>query len=232
MKRVSVLGIVFCGLWALAGDQESKTEQWIQEVEKKSEVKRFYEVARAYEEGRGVPVDLPSAKHWYTRALREAGRLEARQDIRRLDEKLKIFNSLKEDARSGDAHSQYLLGMHYALGVMGPPQDGDMARYWLERAAGRGYGPAAEAYRAFLEKYPAVKGLVKKARAGDRGSQFNLAYAYEVGMGVGQNLDQALYWYRRASLQGHAGAGQRERLLKHSPYVQAALNQSCLKNFQ
>lgn len=225
----------FWGLWALAGDTVNETRQMIHGVKQKAEVERFYEVARIYEEGRGgVPVDLPVALHWYTRALREAGHQEAQKDIKRLNEKLKIFNNLKNEALSGEAHSQYLLGMHYALGVMVPSQ-GDKALYWLKQAMEQGYGPSAPAYKVLREKYQkdeVFEGLVKKALAGEADSQFYLAYAYETGMWGKRDFYQALYWYREALLQGHGGARQREGLLKDSPYVQAALNQSCLKKFQ
>ena len=42
------------------------------------------------------------------------------------------------------------------------------------------------------------------ARGGDVSSQVNLGYFYEQGLGVRQNRDRAVYWYRRAYRKGSA----------------------------
>ena len=48
--------------------------------------------------------------------------------------------------------------------------------------------------------------LSRAAQSGRAQAQYALALRYEEGAGAPQNLDLALWWYRRAALQGHAAA--------------------------
>jgi TPR repeat protein len=56
-------------------------------------------------------------------------------------------------------------------------------------------GKLLSAFRLFLHA----------AKAGDAGSQLNLGYLYDYGIGVQSNRRAAEYWYRRAYVQGMAG---------------------------
>lgn len=44
------------------------------------------------------------------------------------------------------------------------------------------------------------------AKNGNAGAQYNLGLCYERGNGVTKNLEQAVYWYRKAAAQGHPKA--------------------------
>ncbi len=44
------------------------------------------------------------------------------------------------------------------------------------------------------------------AQQGFADAQASLGWLYQAGLGVGQDLQQALYWYRKAAAQGHAVA--------------------------
>ncbi|HOQ05559.1 MAG TPA: tetratricopeptide repeat protein [Anaerohalosphaeraceae bacterium] len=84
---------------------------------------------------------------------------------------------LIQQAQSGDAAAQYLLGFLYAEGRQ-LPQDWSRAAYW---------------YRA-------------AALAGDADAQMALAALYEEGRGVPSNPDKALFWYRQAALSANGWA--------------------------
>ena len=38
---------------------------------------------------------------------------------------------------------------------------------------------------------------------GDRDGQYNLAWFYECALGVERDMEQAVFWYQKAALQGH-----------------------------
>ncbi|MGL6124676.1 MAG: tetratricopeptide repeat protein, partial [Shewanella sp.] len=64
----------------------------------------------------------------------------------------------------------------------------------------------AVAFTASLSVTPAVVqaedsfvATQKAAEQGDASAQFNLAYAYDEGEGVPQDLSQALHWYTKAA---------------------------------
>src|ERR1700757_3624288 len=48
--------------------------------------------------------------------------------------------------------------------------------------------------------------LTKKAGSGDTQSQLQLGFAYQVGRGVAQNLNEAIRWYRMAANSGNPTA--------------------------
>ena len=53
------------------------------------------------------------------------------------------------------------------------------------------------------EKFEAYKA---KAAQGDRLAQYDLGFCYDEGLGVKQDLAQAVMWYRKAAEQDHAQA--------------------------
>jgi hypothetical protein len=74
-------------------------------------------------------------------------------------EDLQLLQTLHTQAGQGNAEAQYFLGMMYAHGGWGVPQDYTMARGWYEKAAVQGYAMA----------------------------QYNLGALYFYGQGVPQN---------------------------------------------
>lgn len=53
---------------------------------------------------------------------------------------------------------------------------------------------------------PELQQLRQQAEQGDAWSQLNLGAAYDNGMGVARDIEQALHWYRKAAEQGLAEA--------------------------
>ena len=80
--------------------------------------------------------------------------------------------ALEPLAEDGDAKAQYYLGLSYNFRAQG----GDLARAaaWLSRAAQQGHGE----------------------------SQHSLALLYLDGRGVARSRGEALYWFRRALVNG------------------------------
>ena len=52
----------------------------------------------------------------------------------------------------------------------------------------------------------AIRLWLPVAKAGDSEIQFNLGVMYNEGRGISQNLDEALYWFKRAAEKGDADA--------------------------
>lgn len=51
------------------------------------------------------------------------------------------------------------------------------------------------------------------ARLGDPGSQHNLGYFYDCGLGTRKNIRQALYWYKKAAVSGSGGSASNIAML-------------------
>ena len=114
-------------------------------------------------------------------------------------------------AESGDAASQYQLGLLYDEGD-GIEEDHEKALNWYSKSAEQGYAKAqANLSEIYLfdegvdQNYE--KGLYwaqKAAEQGDALGQVNLGIIYSDGLGVPQDYDIAVAWYRKAADQGDA----------------------------
>lgn len=80
-------------------------------------------------------------------------------------------------AKQGDAHSQYVLGLSYELGV-GVEKDFTQAFAWYQKSANQQYAKA----------------------------QYNLSIFYALGRGVEQDITQSKHWIRRANENGYSPA--------------------------
>ena len=138
-------------------------------------------------------------------------------------------------AQAGDSHAQYKLGLLFAEGDEGVPQNTERAIYWLDKAAKQGVEAAVEKLSNFLsQKTQAKEGVSKQikqttainkkesksnnqasnevqeiisnANNGNLNDQFELGWMYLDGNGVEQSSKQAVYWWKRAAEKGHAGA--------------------------
>ena len=86
--------------------------------------------------------------------------------------------ALRVKANAGDAEAQWLLGLLYANGQGGVPQDYAQGVAWYRKAAEQGYAAA----------------------------QSHLGFAYANGQGVPQDYAQSVAWYRKAAEQGYSEA--------------------------
>jgi localization factor PodJL len=142
-------------------------------------------VATRFSEGRKVPQDDEAALRWYGVA-----------------------------AAKGLAPAQYRLGALLERGA-GGGADPEAARQWYERAAAAGNVRAmhnAAVLLAYGEKANygrAARWFAEAAAHNLKDSQFNLALFYERGLGVSQDLGQALFWYSLAARQNDDDAARK-----------------------
>ncbi|WP_075643772.1 tetratricopeptide repeat protein [Paraburkholderia monticola] len=114
-------------------------------------------------------------------------------------------------AALGDAKSMNELGWIY-FGAHDIPgrqlKDYSRARSWFERAAGLNYVPAITqlgvmyngdgSMGAPADHVKAARLFLEAARAGDAQAMNNLGLLYLQGKGVRQNVNEAVYWWRKA----------------------------------
>jgi TPR repeat protein len=140
-----------------------------------------FELGQAYDEGRGVILDWPTAVKWY-RVAAEQGHVEA----------------------------QYHLGLMYE-GRPPVPKDYAEAAKWHRRAAEQGHVVAQRHLASMYEHglgvpqdYAEAAGWYRKAaNQGDPFAQGNLSIMYELGQGLPQDDAEAARWQRKAAEQGY-----------------------------
>jgi hypothetical protein len=91
---------------------------------------------------------------------------------------LPIFETLSQQAQSGDVWAMLNVGAAFDNGTFGQQIDPEKAVYWYRQAA--------------------EKGLAK--------AQFALAHSYATGNGLTQSYTEALPWMHQAALQGEVDA--------------------------
>lgn len=111
-------------------------------------------------------------------------------------------------AEAGDPKAQFYLAGQYERGL-GVERDEKRSLEWLRKSAEGGLSLAQFNYAntLFAAKTEAgYKGAVAWwTKAADQGffpAQYNLAMAYQEGLGVKQDLDKALHWYQKAGENG------------------------------
>jgi TPR repeat protein len=131
------------------------------------------------------------------------------------------FETVKRQAESGDAQSQYRLSIAYSEGKFVKADDSIMV-VWLKKAAEQNHTEAQFYLSAMYAKgigvkqdyTQAVNWMRKVADKGVEMAQFNMGNMYETGMGVPKDQKQAIAWYRKAAAQGNPYAKKRLEELK------------------
>jgi serine/threonine-protein kinase len=158
---------------------------WYQQASDKGDPESTERLARMYEQGRGVTVDL--------------GRSVA---------------LLRRAADGGQVDAQRELAVRYARGVPGVlRRDEGSAASWYTLAAGSGDVASMRALGDIYEngrgvrknESEAVGWWQKAAAAGDTASQYDLGMAYLRGRGVAKSDSAAMYWLARLAALGHPG---------------------------
>ncbi len=142
-----------------------------------------------YENGQpGIPQSFSEARKWYRMA-----------------------------AEQNDAQAAYTLGRFHEAGLGMERPDPAEAMNWYRKAAELGHLFAQNCValccmrnRNYTE---AAEWFRKAAEQGHMFAQFNLACAYEEGLGVPRNQSEAVKWYRMAADQGHEDARDKLRKL-------------------
>lgn len=151
-------------------------------------------IASRFAEGKNVPQDRAAAARWFAVA-----------------------------AAKGLAPAQYRMGAILERGS-GVPIDIETARQWYERAAAAGNIRAMHNAAVLLANVRSPKDSYEKAarwfaEAANhnlKDSQFNIALLYERGLGVGQDLGEALFWYTLAARQDDADAAAKAKTLENT----------------
>jgi localization factor PodJL len=170
-----------------------------------------YEVAVRFAEGRGVPVDLSAAAHWYERAAKQglapaqfryASLLEKGQGVTKdLAHARKLYLAA---ATQGNAKSMHNLAVLYTEGVDGKP-DYKAAAKWFRKAAEHGVAD----------------------------SQYNLGILYARGIGVEKDMAQSYKWFALAARHGDKEAGRkRDEIASHLDPKQLAAARSTVEHFK
>lgn len=157
--------------------------------------------------------------HWY----------EAKNELGIQDADAKSAFWFRKAAEQGDTNAQSHLSRYYRDGT-GVVQDYDQALYWCHKAAEQGYTNAMNELR-YLYGYRLNKPLLalewckKAAELGSGECQWRLGTMYEEGFGTDTDYEKALYWYRKAAVQGDGSAAKRipeiEKKLKERENIAA-----------
>lgn len=142
-------------------------------------------LADMYLNGEGVNVNEREAYRWFTAAA-ELGVAEAKftlgimheQGISTEMNEHEAFLFYEQSAQAGYEEAQYRMGMIYFEGLLQTQQNEDEAFKWFMQAA----------------QYYQLDAV------------FNVAYCYEHGYGVEQDIAKALLYYKQASLLGDGEA--------------------------
>lgn len=119
------------------------------------------------------------------------------------------LEGLEDKAISGDAQAQYALGAAYDTGD-GVPRNRALATQWYKKAAEQGHAGAQNSLGSVFQaekKYSDALYWYQKAAAQDHPlATSNLAYLYDLGLGVPQDRRMAQELYLRAANLGWAEA--------------------------
>ena len=120
------------------------------------------------------------------------------------------FNWYNKSAKQGNDEAQYCIGLAYYNGE-GVIQDYKLAVKWFIEAAKQGHAHAQNNLGQCYLKGEGVaqsvneglKWVTESANKGNADAQCSLGSYYEYGAyGIVKNLDQAIYWYKKAAAQG------------------------------
>ena len=169
-----------------------------------------YEVASRFAEGRGVPVNLQEAAHWFERAasqglapaqFRYASMLEKGQGVKK--DLIQARQLYLAAAAKGNAKAMHNLAVLYAEGIEGKP-DYVAAVKWFRQAAQRGISD----------------------------SQYNLGVLAARGLGTDQSFIDAYKWFALAAARGDAEcAKKRDEVGSHLEPADLAAAQQMVKAF-
>ena len=180
----SKAGLLLADYYLLQANDPDKMQQArdiYQHFADKGDRNAQVKLAYLYERGLGGQSDLAMAANWYSLA-----------------------------AHQGQPLAQYLLGLMYQVGRIGPAPDYSVAKQWYA-AAKSTYAPAAVAlgfvFDTVDDNYQeALNNYQLAASRGDAIGQYNLGLIYEEGKGLSVDLSKAESLYQQASEKGYSPA--------------------------
>ncbi|HVY02076.1 MAG TPA: tetratricopeptide repeat protein, partial [Caulobacterales bacterium] len=159
------------GLARLAAGDSQKAVVYLRRAASQGLAMAQYRLAKLYERGEGVPIDLAQARHWTERAaaggnrkaMHDLGVYYARGEGAPFDEAT-AFKWFRQAAEYGVADSQFNLGVLYSQG-RGVTADQGEAYYWFSIAAAGGDSDARARAAMIAEKLDPSVIAKAKARA-------------------------------------------------------------------
>ena len=197
-------------------DGDEQAWEYFSRAAARRNTEAMYMMGQLCENGRGCEKDISEALAWYQRAA-DQGYVDALHAIAYLyyiDEGNihdydKAFPLFLEAAEKGCTDSFFYLGYCYKNGL-GVEEDLEKAQEWYTKAAGDG-GSAAQNNLGWLlydqgEYVEAREWFTAAADQGSKWAQFGLGECFYYGNGVGQNYEQARFWYEKAAAQDYVKA--------------------------
>ena len=158
--------------------------------------------------------DSKEETYWCKKAA-EQGYHAALEYLKEVEEMWKIKQREKDvllkAASQGDVHAMAELGERYEEGD-GVQQDIAQAIRWYRLAAEHGDEDAAERAEELEEHLEEIELWKLAAEQGDAMAIHRLGDAYDFGMYVRHDLEQAIKWYQLAEEHGYDIGGRLERL--------------------
>ena len=197
---------------------------WLDEAAKSNDPNAYYELANCYFEMLGNRGSEEQAFILYKRAAQKNHR-DAMNNLAdmylngegtAIDEK-KAFEWFTKAAELGVVEAMYTLGILYEQGLGTEMNEAFALRYYKCSAQG-GYDDAM--YRMGMIYFSgelqeeqnlelAFSWFLKAAQQYHMDALYNVAYCFELGQGVASDLQQAIHYYKQASMLGDAEASRK-----------------------
>ena len=109
-----------------------------------------------------------------------------------------------------DAETCYRTAQDYYYGKNGKNKDDEAAAQWYLKAAEQGHVESYYCLGSMLKEVCELEDAIgcfqEAAELGYAAAQYELGVAYSLGLGIEQNNEESMKWYRKAAEQGHEEA--------------------------
>ena len=109
-----------------------------------------------------------------------------------------------------DAETCYRTAQDYYYGKNGKNKDDEAAAQWYLKAAEQGHVESYYCLGSMLKEVCELEDAIgcfqEAAELGHAAAQYELGVAYSLGLGIEQNNEESMKWYRKAAEQGHEEA--------------------------
>ena len=109
-----------------------------------------------------------------------------------------------------DAETCYRTAQDYYYGKNGKNKDDEAAAQWYLKAAEQGHVESYYCLGSMLKEVCELEDAIgcfqEAAELGHAAAQYELGVAYSLGLGIEQNNEESIKWYRKAAEQGHEEA--------------------------
>ena len=158
----------------------------------------LYDLGQCYEKDGGCPMVIPDEAY--------------------------AFELYSKAAHYGYPPAQYRLGAAYEFGLFGCPIDASLSIRWYSKAAEQGLADAELALSGWY--LSGAEGVIRQSdadaylwarKAAERGhpkAEYAVGHFYEIGVGVGINIEEAKMWLQQSAQKGYKRAQQKLNELK------------------